>query len=389
MISIFLNKCKRIDWAVVAILAVFAVSSTFVVRSAIHSNAVFTGIDMAHIRNYALGFIVLFGSALFNYRLLLKAAPYLYVAGLVSLVAVRLYGSVKNGARGWFAIPGTSLDVQPAEIMKLFLILALAYFLARKAGETLDFSSGVLPAGLIAAIPFGLVLWQPDLGNAIIYFVIVVGVLWIANVKYLHVLIGLVIATGALIGGISLLETYHDPIESYLQEHGAGHWMERIDTFLNPEEASSDQIYQVDNSMRAIGSGALFGEGYLQGTSIQNNFIPYTYSDSIFVVIGEEFGFLGSSVLLLLYFLLIYRLILISIVSSEPSGGYIIIGIVSMFVFQIFQNIGMFLGILPLTGITLPFFSYGGSSLLINMLSIGLALSIRVHANQPLEESHA
>ncbi|MCI3923622.1 rod shape-determining protein RodA [Paenibacillus sp. TRM 82003] len=386
---IFLNKIKRIDWAVVAILVFFAVFSTLVVRSAVLNNASFSGIDSLHIRNYVLGFVVLIGSALFNYRLLLKAAPYLYVAGLVSLVAVRLYGSVKNGARGWFTIPGVGMDVQPAEIMKLFLILALAFFLARKAGEMLDFTGGVLPTGFIAIVPFFLVLWQPDLGNAIIYFVITVGMLWIANVKYLHVLLGLVLAGAAFFGAITVLETYHDPIEQYLEEHDAGHWMDRIDTFLNPEEASSDQLYQVQNSLRAIGSGALFGEGYLQGTSIHNNFIPYAYSDSIFVVIGEEFGFLGSSVLLLLYFLLIYRLILISIVSTEPGGGYIIIGIVSMFVFQIFQNIGMFLGILPLTGITLPFISYGGSSLLLNMLSIGLALSIRVHANQPLEEESA
>jgi len=114
--------------------------------------------------------------------------------------------------------------------------------------------------------------------------------------------------------------------------------------------------------------------------------VPYTYSDSIFVVVGEEFGFMGASALLLLYFLLIYRLILISIQSGEAGGSYVIIGIVSMFVFQIFQNIGMFIGILPLTGITLPFVSYGGSSLLINMLSVGLALSIRVHADQPLED---
>jgi rod shape determining protein RodA len=381
-----INKLKRIDWAIVAILIIFMVFSTLIVRSAVYNNSVFEGIHHRHMLNYALGFLVLVGSTLLNYRLLLKAAPYLFGVGVLSLIAVRLYGSVKNGARGWFTIPGIGMDVQPAEIMKLFLILMIAYFLARKAGETLELVQGVIPSGVIAFIPFALVLWQPDLGNAIIYIVILVGMLWIANVKYLHVLLGLIIAVGAIVGTIFLLDAYHDPIEAFLEEKDAGHWMDRIDAYLYPELATKDQTYQVDNSVRAIGSGALFGEGYMQGTSVQNNFIPYTYSDSIFVVIGEEFGFFGSSVLLLLYFLLIYRLILISIISTEPGGAYIIMGIVSMFVFQIFQNIGMFLGILPLTGITLPFISYGGSSLLINMLSIGLALSIRVHADQPLDE---
>jgi rod shape determining protein RodA len=384
---ILLKKLKRIDWAIVAILIAFMVFSTLIVRSAVYNNSNFSGIPLRHAENYVLGFLVLIGSTLMNYRLIVKAAPYLYIAGIVSLVAVRLYGSVKNGARGWFTLPGIGMDVQPAEIMKLFLILMIAFFLARKGGETLELVRGVLPTGGIAFLPFVLVLWQPDLGNAIIYFVILLGMLWIANVKYLHVLLGLALAVGALAGSVYLLDAYHEPIKQYLQENDAGHWMDRIDAYLYPEQATKDQTYQVDNSVRAIGSGALFGEGYLQGSSVHNNFIPYAYSDSIFVVIGEEFGFLGSSVLLLLYFLFIYRLILISIMSTEPGGGYIIIGIVSMFVFQIFQNIGMFLGILPLTGITLPFISYGGSSLLINMLSIGLALSIRVHADQPLEEA--
>lgn len=383
---ITLAKLKRIDWALVAILIIFMVFSTLVVRSAVYNNSLFAGIPNRHMLNYALGFLVLVGSTLLNYRLLLKAAPYLFGIGVLSLVAVRLYGIVINGARGWFRIPGIGMDVQPAEIMKLFLILMIAFFLARKAGESLDLVQGVLPTGLIAFIPFALVLWQPDLGNAIIYFVILVGMLWIANMKYLHVLLGLVIAVGAIAGTVFLLDRYHDPIEAFLEEKDAGHWMDRIDTYLYPETASSDQTWQVDNSVMAIGSGALFGEGYLQGTSIHTGRVPYTYSDSIFVVIGEEFGFFGSSVLLLLYFLLIYRLILISIISTEPGGAYIIIGIVSMFVFQIFQNIGMFLGILPVTGITLPFISYGGSSLLINMLCIGIALSIRVHADQPLDE---
>ncbi|MNI59933.1 Rod shape-determining protein RodA [compost metagenome] len=140
-----------------------------------------------------------------------------------------------------------------------------------------------------------------------------------------------------------------------------------------------DKKFQVENSIRAIGSGLLEGEGYLKGTSIHSNFIPLAYSDSIFVVIGEEFGFRGSALLLLIYFLLIYRMILISIQSVHLSGAYIVVGVASMFVFQIFENVGMLIGVMPLTGITLPFISYGGTSLLINMLSLGLVMSVRLH----------
>lgn len=130
------------------------------------------------------------------------------------------------------------------------------------------------------------------------------------------------------------------------------------------------------------------GEGYMKGETVQSERVPLTYSDSIFVVIAEEFGFLGSSVLLLLYFVLIHRLILISLECRDTGGPYLIVGIVAMLLYQIFENIGMFIGLMPLTGITLPFISYGGTSLLINMASIGVAMSIRIHGHEKEEENN-
>jgi len=384
--AILLGKLKRIDWAVIIILAIFMAASTFIVYSAVQGTR-FEGAHMRHLVFFGAGFVVTIGTALFNYRLLLKLSPVLYLLGTASLVAVYFFGASINNARGWFIIPYIDQSVQPAEFAKLFIILMAAYFLARRDGEPLRLFRDVVPVMLIVFIPFVWVVIQPDLGNAIIYLVIMIGMLWIANMRYVHVLLFTGLAAAAIFGGIQLLNAYHDTVEEILVKMGAGHWMGRIDTFLNPEQASSNDTWQVDNSLRAIGSGSLFGEGFMQGSSVQTGRVPYTYSDSIFVVIGEELGFVGASALLLLYFLLIFRLILISIQSAEPGGAYIIIGIVSMFVFQIFQNIGMFLGLLPLTGITLPFVSYGGSSLLINMLSIGVALSVRVHsAKAPSEE---
>jgi rod shape determining protein RodA len=303
---------------------------------------------------------------------------YLYGIGNALLIAVYLFAPELNGAKGWFQLPG--FNFQPAEFMKLILILTLAFFLARKYGNELDFRHDTIRIGLIAFIPFVLVMIQPDLGNAIIYLVILLGMLWIGNIRYNIVIVGTasVIVAGVL--GVILYQVFHQELATFVPPH----WMARIDTYLNPENASADAIYQVLNAQVAIGSGGLFGSGYMNGDSTKNGFVPFPYSDSIFVVVGEEFGFFGASVLLLMYFLLLYRMILIAMKCQDLAGRYIVIGVVSMFIFQIFENIGMMMGIMPLTGITLPFISYGGSSLLINMAAVGLVLSI--HANPDLEE---
>jgi rod shape determining protein RodA len=373
-----LQKFKRIDLLIVAILLAFMVISTLLVYSATldDPNIVF---DLKKtITIYLISILAFIGVTLIDFRILLKISPYFYVTGLILLIAVYKFGMEINGAKSWFQLPGNLL-FQPAEFMKLMLIIALAAFMARRQGEPLHFLTDVLPIGVIVLVPFVLVLIQPDLGNAIIFIVVLVGMLWIGNVKYTHFLAGLLLALAGFMLFYYLFTHFHEPIQQYLKEQGKGHWVTRIDTFIDPGNATKDQKFQVDNSIKAIGSGGLSGESYLKGTSVHRNFIPYAYSDSIFVVLAEEFGFVGSSVLLLLYFVLIYRMILISIQCNDKAGAYVIVGVVSMFVFQIFENVGMLLGIMPLTGITLPFISYGGTSLLLNMMSIALVVSIRVH----------
>ncbi|WP_269432434.1 FtsW/RodA/SpoVE family cell cycle protein [Gordoniibacillus kamchatkensis] len=159
--------------------------------------------------------------------------------------------------------------------------------------------------------------------------------------------------------------------------------LHRIQTFLDPA-SDPDMSYQVVNSITAVSAGQLMGEGYLQGLLVQGGRIPYDYADSIYVVIGEEFGFVGSSLLLLLYFVLIYRMIRIVMESEDLAGSYLVTGVISMFTLQIFENIAMHTGLMPLTGIALPFVSYGGSSLLTNMISMGLVLSVKIHQSKPL-----
>lgn len=263
--------------------------------------------------------------------------------------------------------------------MKIFLIIGIAYIMGRRKGDRLGFSQDLLPIAAFSLLPFALVMMQPDLGNAIIYLVIVLGMLWIGNVKYKHVLVGLAVVVGGLILFMTLFNMFNTEIYTYLKEKELTHWYNRINTFMHPEEASADASYQSQNAKIAIGSGGLTGDGYLQGEMKNGKFIPYPYSDSIFAVIGEEFGFQGAAVLLLLYFLLIYRIIIIAFKCHDLRAAYMTIGIASMFVFQIFQNIGMMIGLMPITGITLPFISYGGTSLLLNMICIGIVFSIKAH----------
>ena len=354
--------------------------STLLVYSATIDSPKFENFDIKrNLYLYGLGFLVFFLIMMIDFRLIVKGFIYLYIMGIMLLVAVIFYGIEINGARAWFTIPIINQDFQPGELMKLILIITISALMIKRAGDKLLLWQDIVPIAIIALIPFALVFITNDLGNAIIYLVVLLGMYWIGNIKYKYVIFGTLIFTLFIVSFVYLFKTYHEPIKVFLQEHEKGHWVERLDAFIDPENATDKAKYQVVQSKRAIGSGALIGDGYLRGDSIHKNFVPVAYTDGIFVVVGEEFGFIGAAVLLLLYFLLIYRMIMISIQTMDLSGSYMIVGIVSMFVFQIFENIGSLIGLMPLTGITLPFISYGGSSLMINMACLGIVMSVRVH----------
>ncbi|MBN2984846.1 MULTISPECIES: FtsW/RodA/SpoVE family cell cycle protein [Cohnella] len=374
-----LNRLKNIDWPMLLILFAFMAISTLVVRSAtINDAANFANSDVKTMIFYGVGFVVLLLITLFDYKLLLKTWYVWYAIGILTLILVYFFGISRNGARGWFDLGG-GLTFQPAELMKLFLIIAVAAVMGRRQGDPLRFRTDVLSIAGVSIVPFALVMIQPDLGNAIIYIFIVLGMLWIGNVRYTYVLIGLGAVAAGLVLFVTLFNVFNTEIKEFLSTHEKSHWYERINTYIHPEQASADERRQSEYAKIAIGSGGLTGDGYMQGESKNRKFIPYTYSDSIFVVIGEEFGFQGAAILLLLYFIFIYRMILIAYQCYDLRGSFIIIGIASMMVFQIFQNIGMMIGIMPITGITLPFISYGGTSLILNMICIGLVFSIKAH----------
>jgi rod shape determining protein RodA len=376
-----LEKVKKLDWLILLLLVVLVVISCFVVYSAtvdVTKPGYGPNFWKKIPTNAAIGFLVFFVISMVDFRIYLKLVPYGYAFGVFLLVALLVWGSKTEGAKGWFTLPFIG-DFQPAELMKIILIVSIAAYAGRRNGERLKLMRDVVPIGLIVFVPFLLVLVQPDLGNAMIFLVILLGMFWISNVKYTHVLIGTVALVVFVGGFIYVFNAYHQQIVDMAGTKYA-HWVQRIDTFMYPDKVDPAKSgYQYIRSKIAIGSGGLLGDGYLKGNSIHNNFVPVAYTDGIFVVVAEEFGFIGSSILLLLYFILIYRMILISIQSSNLEGAYIIVGVVSMYVFQIFQNIGMFIGLMPLTGITLPFVSYGGTSLLINMMSLGIVQSVKLH----------
>lgn len=369
-----LHKIKKIDIPIVIILIMFMIVSTVVIYSATFE----TRYEGLHISNYTIFgilFIPMIALSLLDYRLLVKHFAYiLYGVGLLLLLYVHFKGVNLNGATRWINIG--SMAFQPSEIMKLAVIMVLAKWLKARNEQPLRFVWDLLPLCALVGIPFFMILQQPDLGTSIVFICIFVGVLWIANIQWKHILVGSLTVV-AVVTVIILLYFYNYEIFSKIVKP---HQMSRIETFINPI-SDPDKMWHVENSIHAIASGQLMGEGYLQGSLIRGGFIPYSYADSIFVVIGEEFGFIGVSVLLLLYFILIYRMVIITLQTKDLEGRYLVVGFISMLTLQVFQNIAMHIGIMPLTGIALPFISYGGSSLLTNMLGMGLVLSVKTHNN--------
>ncbi|MEO2207569.1 FtsW/RodA/SpoVE family cell cycle protein [Paenibacillus pabuli] len=375
-----LHKFKKIDYSIVFILVILMVISILSIYSTTFGRPKLEGLTKSAVMYYILGFVVFFGMSMVNYKFIIKNYLYIYGVGMLLLIFVMFFGKEYYGAKGWLSIFGVSL--QPAELFKLCLIVFLSALLARKKNRPLYFGRDVIPVSLCVLPPLLLVLLQNDLGNALSYVIILVGLLWIGNIKFTHALIGFIIAVVAFVGGIQAYIHYHDEIVKFLKDVGRSHWADRFDPWLVPDQTSRDVLWQTYNAKLAIGSGGISGKGYLEGTTIQSNRVPLAYADSIFVQIGEEFGFVGASVLLLLYFILIHRLVLIALECKDRAGPYLIVGIIAMLLYQIFVNIGPFIGLMPLTGITLPFISSGGTSIMINMISMGIVMSIKVHTEE-------
>ncbi|WP_202976427.1 rod shape-determining protein RodA [Anaerophilus nitritogenes] len=352
---------KHIDVGVIILVVLLFCISLMMISSATHviQNGITRQMRVQSI-SFCLGIIVVLLILFVDYNTFSNFQKHIYIACILLLLLVYVPGIGKEqfGARSWINLG--PIDFQPSEVVKIGFILSFAKFLEDKQNR-LDTIKDLLPVGAYAAIPLLLILKEPDLGNALVIMIIIFGMTFISGLDYK------LIGKGILAGTISL------PLVYKLMKP---HQRVRIDAFLNPTDLSLPGNYHVIQSKIAIGSGQMIGKGLYQGTQNNYNFLPVQESDFIFAVLGEEFGFIGGFIILIIYFLFLYKMIKIAKNAKDLYGCLIVVGITSMFAFQIFENIGMTMGVMPVTGVTLPFLSYGGSSLMTNMIAIGIVLNI-------------
>ncbi|WAW14283.1 rod shape-determining protein RodA [Peptostreptococcus equinus] len=349
---------KSIDWKLTLIVSSIFIYGLIVLSSATHANVTgdFTQI-YKQLTAFIIGIIIIAVILLFDYNNIGKYHRTLYIVSILLLAVVMIpgVGNTQFGAKSWIKIG--SFNFQTSELVKTTFTLCFASVVDKNKKTINDPKTLLKLIGYMAPFII-LLLLQPDLGTAIVFMFISFFMIYSAGLdnKILRkILIALLILT---------------PIMFLFM---APHQRVRITNFFNPESSTN---YQVLQSMIAIGSGGLLGKGLYNGSQNQENFLPVRDSDFIFAVIGEELGLIGMLVMLILFALLITRLLMIAKKSKNSYGTYIVMGITGMFVYQVIQNIGMTVGLMPVTGVTLPFVSYGGSSLLTSMANIGIVLNI-------------
>ncbi len=313
---------------------------------------------------------VMIGIIVLDYNTIIKFAPIGYGIILISLIAV-LFTSPINGATSWFIMGPVS--IQPSEFAKIFVILTLALTISKIQENGKDQISKPIKLGLsllVVAIPILLIIKQPDYGTAIAFVVATIFMLYTSGINRKYIIISLILIIIALPLLYFLVLPEHAKI--------------RIDVFLNPDIDPRGSGYNIIQSKLAIGSGQLFGMGIKQGNQTQLGYLYPKTTDFIFSVIGEEMGFITAGLIIVLYVFMITKIIYIAKTAKDDKGSYIAIGIAGIFVFHMVENIGMTMGLLPITGVPLPFVSYGGSSLLTNLILIGLVLNISARRKKSL-----
>ena len=316
-----------------------------------------------------LGILAIIISLLFDYEILRDYAEIIYIFDLVLLGIVLVVGQTVKGGQSWISLG--RFNFQPAEITKLVVIIMLAHVLAKDKYNLKNIIGLIMPAFYVL-IPFALILLQNDLGSALVLLAIFIGMIYVAgaNIKFLFgSIFGVLGSVVAWVLAHIYLGVYI-PLKEYQ--------LNRLLVLINPSRDPLGAGYNVRQSKIAIGSGGLFGKGLFTGSQNQLNFLPEKHTDFIFSVLGEELGFIGALIILTLYTILLWRALLVAKEAKDKFGQYVVIGIISMFGFHIIQNIGMTLGLMPVTGIPLSFLSYGGSSLVTNLLAIGLILNINI-----------
>ncbi|MED1952561.1 FtsW/RodA/SpoVE family cell cycle protein [Brevibacillus centrosporus] len=358
---------KTVDWTIIMILVGLGIFSYLGISGSA------AGVDKAHqqVVWYIVGFVVLVGILLFDYRLFYNMSYVLYAIGLILLIGVFQTKPINN-TTSWYDLGPVLL--QPSEPMKLFTILTVARFMAKRAEDPDRFYYfyKLIPVASLVGVPLLLILVQPDLGTALVYTGMLATMLIVGGIRLKHV-----VYVGALVGsffaGMTLLYQYKQEI--FFKIIKPYQW-DRIIFWMDPDLEAMGRGFQLKQALIAIGSGQLFGKGIDTPTQASFGWVPVGESDFIFTVIAEKLGFMGAGLLMILFFFLIYRMIRIAMEAKDPFGSYVVAGVVGMLTFQIFENIGMTIQLMPITGIPLPFISYGGSSLITNFLIIGVVLNV-------------
>lgn len=355
------------DWGIVCSVLGLIVMGLAVIGSATHVNKEgfsLTGLMGKQLTFFLINAVVIIGMQWFDYRRLRDMAMPIYGITLVLLLAVMFVGTSALGAQRWIQIGPITL--QPSEFTKLLVIISLAKMMENKVGR-LNTMKSIWPIALFVGVPTLLVFKQPDLGTSLVYLAITAGMIFVSGVKWR-------VVRNIFVPVIALLPLSWFILHPYQKQ--------RILVFLNPNIDPFGAGYHIIQSKIAIGSGLIMGKGLFEGTQSQLNFLPENHTDFIFSVVGEELGFVGCVIVLLLFFTLITRAIRVARSANDTFGMLLATGIGSMLCFQVLVNVGMTTGVMPVTGIPLPFISYGVSSLTTNMLSIGLLLNIAMRRKQ-------
>lgn len=352
---------RRMDFTLIVAVFAMIVMSLLIIGSATHSypdgGRFVQRQGLFAILNVALVVFLMN----FDYKMLQRYGNKLYIFNLFLLVAVMLVGHSALGAQRWIQLG--PISIQPSEFAKLIMIISMASLLEEKMGK-LNSLSDLMPVFAFVGLPFLLVLKQPDLGTSLVFIAIFLGMIFACGVN-------LKILAGMFASGLALIPIFW---LFFLKDYQKM----RIRVFLNPNVDPLGSGYHIIQSEIAIGSGMLFGKGLFDGTQSQLNFLPENHTDFIFAVVGEELGFMGATFLLLLYLIILWRGVRISQEASDTFGMLLAVGITSMLAFHVLVNVGMTIGIMPVTGIPLPLMSYGVSSLTTNIIAVAILLNIHM-----------
>ena len=359
---------RRTDLTLIAAAAAIVIMSLVIIGSATHVN---TPSDERYWFVQRQGISIIVDIALaaflmnFDYKILQRYGNHFYVFNLILLILVMLVGQTALGAQRWIALG--PISIQPSEFSKLIMIIALAAMMEKRG--KIESLSDVAPVAGYVLVPFLLVLKQPDLGTSLVFLAIFFGMVFVAGLR-------LRILAGIFGLGLAAMPVLWHFLKDYQKM--------RIMVFMDPNVDPLGAGYHIIQSKIAIGSGLLFGKGLFGGTQSQLNFLPENHTDFIFSVVGEELGFVGCAVLLLLYLIVLWRGIRIAQDASDTFGRLLAVGITSMIAFHVLVNVGMTMGIMPVTGIPLPLMSYGVSSLTTNIMAIAILLNIQLRRQKLL-----